>query len=575
LSVDNVQQTMSVVDNVQQTLGSIGVQSYTAVLAEIRAYATKLEGTGEAPQLAHVRKLARRALNARIGEAGTPREPAAAPPGSKAKTRAEWSNVLGNVVVRPREIFPSEHVTTLGSLVEVHERALANSTQVKAVGSGTSNSTVTSTVGYLVRTGGLDQVANLNDPFQGQLRGNSLRRGSLPLVLQDELPPWDELDYRPTEHRCLIEAQGGITVQRLAEALERMDLALPTMGETASQTIAGLCSTCAHGSGVTLGPICDSIRSLVIVTTGHWAHRAGSRAKVVPALSPLSADVMVYRVEPFHGISDPGKFADEHVTLIQSDGLFKAVTTSFGAMGVIYSVTLEAMQFYYLRTTATKLTWTQALAELRADPPTAGNPLGVPAVLSNARGVTYYWSPYPTQPYISTSTEHSAVRLSTELVSRDEAAYGSSARVPLSQGEAMLGAVFDAAVGKGLYGREHELDLAVRTMADITSNAPYLVPLLVNSSIDYQAAAGNRSGKWYDVCVHSILAYSGCGSEYAFPMQHNRTMDKRNGSFAIWPRRSKEATIFTTEHLNRGLQTFSVLTAQLRKVSQPSPSPSS
>lgn len=102
--------------------------------------------------------------------------------------------------------------------------------------------------------------------------------------------------------RGLATVEGGITIARLADELDRHGLALPNLGDVTYQTISGAISTATHGTG---------------------AHK-GNISCQVAGLSLVLADGGVLRCSPD---SDPEAFGVARVGL--------------GALGVISSVTLK------------------------------------------------------------------------------------------------------------------------------------------------------------------------------------------------------------------------------------------
>ncbi len=75
--------------------------------------------------------------------------------------------------------------------------------------------------------------------------------------------------YDPENNHALIEIEAGITIHDLNKTLEQRDLGLMNMGGYDGQTIIGATSTSTHGSGITLPPFPDMVRSLVLATTGR------------------------------------------------------------------------------------------------------------------------------------------------------------------------------------------------------------------------------------------------------------------------------------------------------------------
>jgi hypothetical protein len=283
----------------------------------------------------------------------------------------QWHNVLGNEVVKPTKLASP---STLAELVELHKTALRQGDTVKAVGSGHSYSACLQTTGVLVETHSLDKPASNANPIEGQLKKKLLKkqRGNDPaLVFAD--------DPANTEEGAMWETQAGVTIQTLIQQLEEQNLALSNMGGAAWQTLAGYCSTSTHGTGITYGPVCNTIKSLVLVTTG--ALREEDNAK--------EGHVFVYRIEPSNGITDWLKYAEDaqpqDPMLIQDDRVFNAVTTNFGTMGVTYSMVIEVEQMYWLKQTAVTKSWSDI-----------SKPGVLQDILEQNLHVTVLLDPYPT-----------------------------------------------------------------------------------------------------------------------------------------------------------------------------------
>ena len=336
----------------------------------------------------------------------------------------------GNVCFDPLRVVP---VYTFDDVVKVYSEALAAGTTVKPVGSGHSYSNIQQTDGFVIDTSGqLNAVASASAPIKGQLHGSLLRQPTHEVSgLERE---WLQIDGAPlvypkgtydpklVDHNtAFFEAEGGITVYQLIDKLEENNLGLINMGGAAWQTLAGYCSTSTHGSGVTLGPVCDSIRSLVIVTTGEWP----SGDLTVPAHSSAATGVFAYRIERASGITCPEKYATsdarENVGLIQNDEAFAAACCSLGALGTIYSIVLEVQQFYWLEQVAVETTWDALVSPAEDNPGKEGAGLMAPGRSSDQgfpngwlspgvaedgamqRSQWMIWCPYPTQPYAAFS----------------------------------------------------------------------------------------------------------------------------------------------------------------------------
>ncbi len=118
------------------------------------------------------------------------------------------------------------------------------------------------------------------------------------LLLLDRCDRVLEID----RERRRVTVQAGITIARLSEELDRLDLALPNLGDVAYQTISGAISTATHGTG----------------------ERRYNIPCQVAGLSLVLGDGSVLRCS-----------ADEN------PAVFEVARVGLGALGVISSVTLQ------------------------------------------------------------------------------------------------------------------------------------------------------------------------------------------------------------------------------------------
>lgn len=297
-----------------------------------------------------------------------------------------WVNQIANQTVNPLYYFKpvsllQPGVEDITSIVGILQRSLSTGNTVKAAGSGHSYSNVATTPDFFIDTHALNRVADRGNPIRGQLTQNILKAGSL--MLADEPTNWP--DYNPEANRALFETEAGIKICDLNNALCNRGVGLMNMGGYDGQTIMGAISTSTHGSGITLPPFPDMLRSLVLVTTGKWNGTTISGG----------ADhkgVYIYRIEPSNGITDPTRYNDPDIALIQDDDCFNSVICNMGCMGVVYSIVLEVMQKYWLSETRTITTLDKVMAMLSSS---AGSPGALPTALVGTRNLEVLVHPYP------------------------------------------------------------------------------------------------------------------------------------------------------------------------------------
>jgi len=271
------------------------------------------------------------------------------------KDDVEWSNWVGEHEGKRKRHRPSTKEKLLSSVVK---RALSGE-QVRAVGSGHSHSNVPEPPDDYIdlnpggpnrRGRGPDSPGTEEGGINATLDNKNyswLRRES---VLQQD----GQLDNSHTvEHLKRLEA--GTILRRLnRHILHPNGFALENMGSFDGQTIAGAVNTSTHGTGVQLGSISDSVRSVEIAT--------------VPESEAGGPIVRMYRIEPTDGITDRRSFeadtSDHEMELIQDDDVFRSVVVGYGCLGVVYAYTMEVTDNYWLREETSLMPWSELKAEL-------------------------------------------------------------------------------------------------------------------------------------------------------------------------------------------------------------------
>jgi len=165
-----------------------------------------------------------------------------------------------------------------------------------------------------------------------------------------ELPQHTLRDGIDTQ--ALYRAEAGRVLADVLLDLSAEGRSLADMGSGDFQALAGALSTATHGSGVSRGAFPRMVRSMDVVTYN------------------AQGDVIIQRVEPADGISDPERFAawertqPLRMTLVQDDATFAAWVVSLGCLGALYSVTLETVPAYWLRETRTIEWWSEVKARM-------------------------------------------------------------------------------------------------------------------------------------------------------------------------------------------------------------------
>ncbi|HKD05864.1 MAG TPA: hypothetical protein VKB79_08175 [Bryobacteraceae bacterium] len=145
----------------------------------------------------------------------------------------------------------------------------------------------------------------------------------------------------------LFFTEAGITIDALNVRLNEQSppVAMPTLGGSAGQTIAGAISTGTHGSDFDRPPIADSVRALYIIGaagTHHWVESKSNQFT-----DPQKVNGTFPAIAP----------ANIHY----DDDLFNAAIVGMGALGVIYAVVLYVVPQFALIQFNLWSTWEQLL----------------------------------------------------------------------------------------------------------------------------------------------------------------------------------------------------------------------
>lgn len=139
--------------------------------------------------------------------------------------------------------------------------------------------------------------------------------------------------------------------------------ALPTLGGSGGQSIAGVMATGSHGGDIHLPPIADCVQAIHLIGPGgqeFWIERtagltAGSADDTQVALRAIAA-------------ADPLALAElcDGVLVRKDDDLFRAALVSVGRMGFVYALVVRTVPAFKLEETRTRATWQTLRASLTA-----------------------------------------------------------------------------------------------------------------------------------------------------------------------------------------------------------------
>lgn len=237
----------------------------------------------------------------------------------------KWRNWGKNIVYEPFALRETSGMH-MDQFIATAKEGFTKPGTMKVVGAGHSFSDILETEGLLMYRS-----------------GNWWKKKKGPAV-------WavDRSLLNPGSEECLVHVAAWAKIGEANKAMRKLGYAFTNLGSAVLQTYAGVISTSTHGSGLKLPPLCDDVRSLLL----------------------LKADGSIWRIEPHKGITNKDLYKRRypHITLEQNDELFYSVLVSMGCIGVVVEYIACGRTRYRLQEKRTKTTWQKVKEKLLAEP---------------------------------------------------------------------------------------------------------------------------------------------------------------------------------------------------------------
>jgi len=226
-------------------------------------------------------------------------------------TGDSWINWAGNITINP---FQHCFTNNVDGLVAIVQEAESAGKHVRASGSHWSFSDISITPDYLIETQKLSRTLT----------------NVIPTALTDA-----------AKSRKFYHVEAGITLHELYQRLdEDFGWALPTMGGSGGQTLAGAISTATHGGDFTLPPLADMVQAIHLVGpsgTQYWIERSAA------ITDPKMLSTVLPDIQPDN--------------IHYDDNWFYSVLVSMGCMGIIYSLVIEVRAQFGLSELRAQSSW--------------------------------------------------------------------------------------------------------------------------------------------------------------------------------------------------------------------------
>jgi hypothetical protein len=183
--------------------------------------------------------------------------------------------------------------------------------------------------------------------------------------------------------RAFALIRSGEVLRSALAGLAARGLAIPTMGSSAGQRVAGLLATSSHGGDFDLPPPADFVRAVHLVRadgSSLWIEGARDRAITTAAGAARAAGL------------------DER-SVVYDDALLDAARVSAGSLGVIYALVLEVEPMFHLREHFARVPWASLREGLRSGQIFVTPPVGTADVVAGEPSTYSYLellvNPYP------------------------------------------------------------------------------------------------------------------------------------------------------------------------------------
>lgn len=235
-------------------------------------------------------------------------------------TGATWENYIANQVITPDHFFEPKNLEELQQAVNF---AKIQGRSIRMPGSGHSFSEIALSQQVMISP---KRLTGILDNYALAKNGRILRAG--------------------VDKEKFVEVECGMTVRDLNRQLQEREKSLAVMGAYNGQTVMGVVATSTHGASLTIGPVPNLVRSLLM----------------------FDGDGQLIRLEPFNGITQRERHQKEfpHIRLVHDDKAFYAAVVSMGCIGLVYAVTFEVEPLFRMEENRIPIEWNALKAKLQS-----------------------------------------------------------------------------------------------------------------------------------------------------------------------------------------------------------------
>jgi hypothetical protein len=288
---------------------------------------------------------------------------------------AKWLNWSGDVEFAPADYWEPAHsdgtaIDGLTSLVHAVVEAGEAGQSIHAIGSGWAFEDAAASDGAVVSLRQLDRQL---DYVVG---------GAAPALT----PTWQGQQTDSHSTTVLLHVEAGIRIATLSALLRSQGLAMPTLGGSNGQSLAGAISTSTHGGDWNQPPFPDLVRAI------HLVGDDGKERWIEPASGAITRS-------DDDNAELRGALPCGDTEIVRDDRVFRAALVACGRFGIFYSLVLEVRRAFRVVEVVNTPSRAEVLQALR-DGVAQGTvltpffdllaPLPIPAGIDDAMGTPYF-----------------------------------------------------------------------------------------------------------------------------------------------------------------------------------------
>lgn len=241
-------------------------------------------------------------------------------------------NWLGNVNNVVDSMFlPSNRLDLVFIAREAHELRL----QLRVKGTGWSFENICASNNWMIDMSQINQVLNTFS--------NAAGTAASPLTRN-----WQNRILEINGDDRLVHVESGITIFDLNTRLDALQMAMPTLGGSQGQTLAGAINTGTHGGNPGQPPLADLVQAVHLITN------EGKELWIESDITPITVGEHIKEL-----------LGCDEIEVVRNDQLLKAVQVSVGRFGIIYSYVMKVRRRYNLMEVSVPAPWSEVSALLR------------------------------------------------------------------------------------------------------------------------------------------------------------------------------------------------------------------